>query len=88
MPAANHHDVEQRLASTGGFQVPALTGADHCYVDLWLATTGGFEGLALATAIMPLACGRFHMLVQPWVRQLFTSPLKWWSWKDIVLEPH
>jgi oligopeptide transport system substrate-binding protein len=38
--------------------------------------------------IMPLAYGRFHMLVKPWVRQLFTSPLKWWSWKDILIEPH
>jgi ABC-type oligopeptide transport system substrate-binding subunit/DNA-binding SARP family transcriptional activator len=38
--------------------------------------------------ILPLVYGRFHMLVKPWVRKLFTSPLKWWSWKDIIIEPH
>ena len=47
------------------------------------------DGILVEEApIMPLAYGRFHMLVKPWVRQIFTSPLKWWSWKDIVLEPH
>jgi ABC-type oligopeptide transport system substrate-binding subunit len=47
------------------------------------------DGMLVEEApIMPLAYGRFHMLVKPWVRQLFTSPLKWWSWKDILLEPH
>jgi hypothetical protein len=28
------------------------------------------------------------MLVKPWVKNLATSPMKWWSWKDIVLKPH
>lgn len=39
-------------------------------------------------ALLPLWYGRFHMLVKPWVRKLFTSPLKWWSWKDIMIEEH
>jgi ABC-type transport system substrate-binding protein len=39
-------------------------------------------------AHLPLWYGRFHMLVKPWVKKLFTSPLKWWSWKDIIIEEH
>jgi oligopeptide transport system substrate-binding protein len=38
--------------------------------------------------LLPLCYGRFHMLVKPWVKNLLTSPMKWWSWKDVVLEPH
>jgi ABC-type transport system substrate-binding protein len=38
--------------------------------------------------MLPLCYGRFHMLVKPWVRNLFTSPLKWWSWKDIIIDSH
>jgi ABC-type oligopeptide transport system substrate-binding subunit len=38
--------------------------------------------------ILPLCYGRFHMLMKPWVEKLFTSPLKWWSWKDVILQPH
>jgi ABC-type transport system substrate-binding protein/serine/threonine protein kinase/DNA-binding SARP family transcriptional activator len=38
--------------------------------------------------VLPLCYGRFHMLVKPWVKNLFISPLKWWSWKDIIIEPH
>jgi ABC-type oligopeptide transport system substrate-binding subunit len=38
--------------------------------------------------LVPLCYGRFHMLMKPWVKELFTSSLKWWSWKDIILEPH
>jgi ABC-type transport system substrate-binding protein/DNA-binding SARP family transcriptional activator/MoxR-like ATPase len=38
--------------------------------------------------ILPLCYGRFHMLAKPWVRKYFMSPLKWWSWKDVILEPH
>ena len=38
--------------------------------------------------ILPLSYGRFHMLMKPWVKKLFTTPLKWWSWKEIILEPH
>jgi ABC-type transport system substrate-binding protein len=38
--------------------------------------------------LVPLCYGRYHMLVKPWVKELFTSSLKWWSWKDVILEPH
>jgi ABC-type oligopeptide transport system substrate-binding subunit/DNA-binding SARP family transcriptional activator len=38
--------------------------------------------------VAPLWYGRFHMLVKPWVKNFRTSPLKWWSWKDVILEPH
>jgi len=37
---------------------------------------------------LPLWYGRFHMLVKPWVKKFYTSPMKWWSWKDIVIEAH
>jgi oligopeptide transport system substrate-binding protein len=38
--------------------------------------------------ILPLTYARFHMLVKPWVRRYRTSPLKWWFWKDVIIEPH
>jgi len=38
--------------------------------------------------ILPLAYARFHMLVKPWVRRYLTSPLRWWFWKDVIIEPH
>jgi ABC-type oligopeptide transport system substrate-binding subunit len=41
-----------------------------------------------AVPLLPLCYGRFHMLMKPWVKNFVTSPLKWWSWKDVVLEPH
>lgn len=38
--------------------------------------------------ILPLAYGRFHILVKPWVKNYITSTLDWWSWKNVILEPH
>jgi len=38
--------------------------------------------------VLPLAYGRFHMLVKPWVRKYVASPLMWWFWKDVILKPH
>jgi len=38
--------------------------------------------------VLPLCYGCSHLLVKPWVRNLFTSPLKWWSWKDVIIEDH
>jgi ABC-type transport system substrate-binding protein len=38
--------------------------------------------------ILPLTYARFHVLVKPWVRKYLTPPLRWWFWKDIILEPH
>lgn len=46
------------------------------------------EILIEETPLLPLWYGRFHMLVKPWVKQLYTSPMRWWSWKDIIIEPH
>lgn len=40
------------------------------------------------TPLLPLCYARFHMLVKPWVRKYRASPLRWWSWKDVILEPH
>lgn len=39
-------------------------------------------------SILPLTYARFHVLVKPWVRKYLTPPLRWWFWRDVVLEPH
>jgi ABC-type transport system substrate-binding protein len=38
--------------------------------------------------ILPLTYARFHVLVKPWVRKYLTPPLRWWFWKDVILESH
>jgi oligopeptide transport system substrate-binding protein len=38
--------------------------------------------------VIPLAYGRFHMLVKPWVKKLNFSAVNPPFWKDIVIEPH
>ncbi|MBU0490295.1 MAG: tetratricopeptide repeat protein [Chloroflexi bacterium] len=44
--------------------------------------------LVQEAAIMPFTYGRIHLLVQPWVHRFPTSAIKWWYWKDVVIEPH
>jgi oligopeptide transport system substrate-binding protein len=39
-------------------------------------------------SVVPLAYGRNHMLVKPWVRKLSPSSLSWYLWKDVIIEPH
>jgi oligopeptide transport system substrate-binding protein len=39
-------------------------------------------------AIMPLAYGRCHWLVKPWVKRFATSTTKLWFWKDVIIDPH
>jgi len=39
-------------------------------------------------AFIPFSYRRFHMLVKPWIKNFSTSALKWWLWKDILIEPH
>jgi ABC-type transport system substrate-binding protein len=39
-------------------------------------------------AIVPLAYARWHSLVKPWVSKFPMSAIKWWFWKDVVIEPH
>jgi oligopeptide transport system substrate-binding protein len=41
-----------------------------------------------AAAIMPLAYGRFDLLVKPWVRRWPVSVTKFWFWKDVIIDPH
>jgi oligopeptide transport system substrate-binding protein len=38
--------------------------------------------------ILPLGYFRLHFLVKPWVRRFPTSPMKWWYWKDVIIDPH
>ena len=40
------------------------------------------------TPILPINYGRLSMLIKPWVRRFPCSPLKFWYWKDVVIEPH
>jgi ABC-type transport system substrate-binding protein len=38
--------------------------------------------------VIPLAYGRSHMLVKPWVKKLILSANNPLFWKDIVIDPH
>jgi ABC-type oligopeptide transport system substrate-binding subunit/class 3 adenylate cyclase/ribosomal protein L40E len=38
--------------------------------------------------IIPLIHKCFHLLVKPWVRKFLTSAIKYWFWKDVIIEPH
>jgi oligopeptide transport system substrate-binding protein len=46
------------------------------------------EILIEETPIIPLHYGRLELLIKPWVRRFPTSPLKFWYWKDVVIEEH
>jgi len=37
-------------------------------------------------AVMPLVYGRIDLLLKPWVRQFPISPVRFWFWKDVVME--
>ncbi len=36
--------------------------------------------------VVPLAYSRWSLVLKPWVRTLPMSPLKWWFWKEALLE--
>lgn len=38
--------------------------------------------------VMPLAYGRNHMLLKPWVKRYPASPVRFDFWKDVIIEPH
>jgi ABC-type oligopeptide transport system substrate-binding subunit len=38
--------------------------------------------------VVPLWYGRHHWLLKPWVKSYPTAALKWWFWKDVIIEPH
>jgi len=38
--------------------------------------------------ILPLTYMRSHLLIKPWVRRLPLSAIKWWFWKDVIIESH
>ena len=44
--------------------------------------------LVEAAAFTPLWYMRLHMLVKPWVSKFPTSTLKYWFWKDVIINPH
>jgi ABC-type oligopeptide transport system substrate-binding subunit/tRNA A-37 threonylcarbamoyl transferase component Bud32 len=37
-------------------------------------------------AVMPLVYGRIDFLLKPWVRKFPISPVRFWFWKDVVME--
>jgi oligopeptide transport system substrate-binding protein len=41
-----------------------------------------------SAAVVPFIYGRSHLLVKPWIRNYPVSAIKWWYWKDVILEPH
>jgi ABC-type oligopeptide transport system substrate-binding subunit len=46
------------------------------------------EILVEEAPIIPLHYFRDSNLIKPWVRRFPTSPIKYWFWKDVVIEPH
>jgi hypothetical protein len=38
--------------------------------------------------VLPIFYGRFHMILKPWVKRYPLSPVAFWFWKDVVIEPH
>ncbi len=44
--------------------------------------------LVQEVALLPITYRRLHMLLKPWVRRFPTSAIKWWYWKDVVIEPN
>ncbi|MEM7331630.1 MAG: ABC transporter substrate-binding protein [Chloroflexota bacterium] len=41
-----------------------------------------------SAVILPLVYKRFHLLLQPWIKQFPTSPIIRNDWKDVIIEPH
>jgi ABC-type oligopeptide transport system substrate-binding subunit len=37
--------------------------------------------------ILPLTYQRTHTLIKPWVKKYPTSPIRFWFWKDVIIEP-
>ncbi len=44
--------------------------------------------LVTSAAFTPLWYRRIHLLVKPWVRNFPNSALKFWFWKDVVIDAH
>jgi oligopeptide transport system substrate-binding protein len=38
--------------------------------------------------VIPIGYGRQHLLVKPWISQIPTSAIKYFFWKDVVIEAH
>jgi ABC-type oligopeptide transport system substrate-binding subunit/DNA-binding SARP family transcriptional activator len=38
--------------------------------------------------VIPIGYGRQHLLVKPWISQLPTSAIKYFFWKDVIIDPH
>jgi oligopeptide transport system substrate-binding protein len=39
-------------------------------------------------AILPLFYGRMHGILKPWIKSFPLSPMSFWFWKDVIIEPH
>jgi oligopeptide transport system substrate-binding protein len=44
--------------------------------------------LAEEVPLFPLVYGRIHLLLKPWISSFPTSPMRYWYFKDVVIDPH
>jgi oligopeptide transport system substrate-binding protein len=44
--------------------------------------------LAAEAPLFPLLYGRMHFLLKPWISSFPTSPMRYWFYKDVVIDPH
>jgi ABC-type oligopeptide transport system substrate-binding subunit len=44
--------------------------------------------LADQAPFFPILHGRMHFLLKPWVSRFPTSPMRYWFFKDVVIDPH
>ena len=44
--------------------------------------------LAEEVPLFPLVYSRMHFLLKPWISSFPTSPMKYWFFKDVVIDPH
>jgi ABC-type oligopeptide transport system substrate-binding subunit len=44
--------------------------------------------MAEEVPLFPLVYGRMHFLLKPWISSFPTSPIKFWFFKEVVIDPH
>jgi len=44
--------------------------------------------LAEEVPLFPVLYGRMHFLLKPWIASFPTSPMRYWFFKDVVIDPH
>lgn len=75
-----HHDLYRQLIAT------ARRATDQA--ERLQLYTQAEAILAQAAPLIPLAYGRVHLLLKPWVKQYQLSTMKGQFWQDIIIDPH